>query len=48
LEEYHGASSIEAKLAKLADLIATHVQAKRYLELGYKVEDIIEKPRMKY
>ena len=35
-KEYIEGNSIEAKIARLADLLATYVQAKRYYDQGYK------------
>ena len=41
-KEYIEGDSIEAKIARLADLLATYVQAKRYYNQGYKhVERIL-------
>jgi len=39
IEEYYERKTLEAKVAKLADLLATCIQAKRYMKLGYNVND---------
>lgn len=40
--EYLRQESIEAKIVKLCDYLATYLQAKYYYELGFHVEDIME------
>ncbi len=45
LDELVGLSSLEAQVVKLADNLATCLQAMRYLRQGYLVEDILEGTR---
>ncbi|MGB9631419.1 MAG: HD domain-containing protein [Candidatus Methanodesulfokora sp.] len=43
--EFEEGRSNEAKIARLCDLLATNLQAKRYMKQGYNVVDIEEKTR---
>ncbi len=45
LAEYVAGSSLEANLVKLADHVSTCVQARRYMESGFRVDDIYENTR---
>ena len=40
--EYAEQETIESRIAKLSDYIATYVQAVNYKSVGYRVDDIIE------
>jgi len=43
--EFEEGRSNEAKIARLCDLLATNLQAKRYMKQGYDVAEIEEKTR---
>ena len=43
--EFEEGKSSEAKIARLCDLLATNLQARRYMKQGYNVIDIEEKTR---
>ena len=45
--EYIKQETLEAKLVKIADQLATYIQALEYKKRGYRVDDIIENTREK-
>ncbi|BBD73055.1 phosphohydrolase [Sulfodiicoccus acidiphilus] len=40
--EYSSRRSLESRLAKLSDVLSTHLQALRYAQRGYDVSEIVE------
>jgi len=43
VEEYYEGVTLESRVAKIADLLATLTQARRYMRLGFNVNDIYER-----
>ena len=41
-KEYKDENSIEGKVAKFSEMLSTYLQAKRYLKMGFRVEEIIK------